>query len=125
MPAVSDSLRPQNYMKASYMIDVAKYFYAHPERYQFAYDLLYDAAWWQYLNSVYHLGTIQKIGVYGSARNGVGFTPGEHPYAIAVYTSLGDYGETVMGEINALCYEYFYQVDEPGQKNYLDYGFTY
>ena len=36
-----------------------------------------------------------------------GIVYGEHPYSIAIFTSLNEDGIRVIGEINELCYEYF------------------
>ena len=49
----------------------------------------------------------QKYGLYWYARNSAGIILDDHPYGIVVLTQLGNYGETVMGEINRICHEYF------------------
>ena len=49
---------------------------------------------------------MQKDGCYGSAWNAAGLVMSDHPYAVSVYTSLGEAGKNVMGEINVLLYNY-------------------
>lgn len=49
---------------------------------------------------------LQKDGCYGSAYNSAGIVFADKPYAAAVYTSLGESGPNVIGEINLLLYNY-------------------
>lgn len=50
--------------------------------------------------------TKQKYGYYDIYNNAAGIVYGDHPYSIAIFTSLGNQN-TVIGDINAICYAYF------------------
>lgn len=62
-----------------------------------------------YLNYELSEIAVQKYGSYGSAVNAAGLVLQEKPYAIAVFTDLGDAGRRHIGAINRICYETFYQ----------------
>ena len=69
-----------------------------------------------YLNGVIG-GTkmAQKYGQYEEAENALGFSTSGRPYSIVVYTSLGYAGREWMGELNALIWDYFAQVEQEEQ----------
>ena len=60
-----------------------------------------------YLASSIQPEIAQKWGLQSVYRNAAWIVYGEHPYSIAIFTSLNEDGIRVIGEINELCYEYF------------------
>lgn len=96
-----------NVLNADYVGDVLGYLYAHEEEYAQLIDDLKEAMPGEYLESVIQPETAQKYGLYDVYRNVAGIVYGEHPYSIAIFSSLGESGSRVIGEINAICYEYF------------------
>lgn len=101
-----------NEFTASYMNDVLDYLYDHRENFETLIADLTEAKPNDYLNGVIG-GTkmAQKYGQYEEAENALGFSTSGRPYSIVVYTSLGYAGREWMGELNALIWDYFAQVE--------------
>ena len=105
-----------NEFTASYMNDVLDYLYDHRENFETLIADLTEAKPNDYLNGVIG-GTkmAQKYGQYEEAENALGFSTSGRPYSIVVYTSLGYAGREWMGELNALIWDYFAQVEQEEQ----------
>lgn len=96
----------ENKFPVRYVNDVLIYLYNHSESLS---DMMY------YLSTVapgdclkrYVTAPIyQKDGFYGAAYNAAGLVYTNRPYAVSVYTSLGDAGPHIIGKINLLLYNY-------------------
>ena len=96
-----------NVQTVQYLSDCLEYIYNHQTLYTTLLKDMKKAQPNNYLNNEISNITAQKYGLYGYARNSAGIVLEGSPYSIVVLTQLGDKGETVMGEINRICYEYF------------------
>ncbi len=96
-----------NVTNAAYTADVLAYLYAHEQSFSQLLSDLKQASPGEYLRYVIDEETAQKYGLLGDYRNAAGIVYGEHPYSVAIFTSLGESGSRVIGEINAICYAYF------------------
>ena len=96
-----------NVLNASFIGDVLNYLYAHEDIFATLLEDMKKATPNDYLASSIQPEIAQKWGLYSVYRNAAGIVYGEHPYSIAIFTSLNEDGIRVIGEINELCYEYF------------------
>lgn len=96
-----------NVLNASFIGDVLNYLYAHEDIFATLLEDMKKATPNDYLASSIQPEIAQKWGLYSVYRNAAGIVYGEHPYSIAIFTSLNENGIRVIGEINELCYEYF------------------
>lgn len=97
-----------NVICAAVMSDVLSHLYENRSRYENLIEVMSEATPHQFLDSIIQVNMPQKYGSYEYARNSAGFVDGEHPYTIVVLTALGNYGETVMADLNAIAYRHFY-----------------
>lgn len=95
-----------NNITVHYMNDVLVYLYQHLNSFPELSQRLYGVAPGDCLKRYLDVPIMQKDGCYGSAWNAAGLVMSDHPYAVSVYTSLGEAGKNVMGEINVLLYNY-------------------
>lgn len=93
-------------MNASFVSDVLSYLYKHSNDYTQLIADLKNAMPDDYLATSVDAEIAQKYGNYGIYKNAAGIIYGDHPYSIAIFTSLGNQN-TVIGDINAICYAYF------------------
>ena len=96
-----------NMQTAQYLSDCLDYIYDHQDIYQTLIKDMRKAQPKNYLNSKINEIAVQKYGYFESVRNSAGIVFEGSPYSIVVLTEMGDYGESVMGEINRICYEYY------------------
>ena len=96
-----------NVQTVQYLSDCLEYLYEHQDIYQTLIKDMEKAQPKNYLNLKVNNLAIQKYGLYDWALNSAGIVFQDSPYSIVVLTQLGSYGETVMGDINQICYEYF------------------
>ena len=96
-----------NTQTVQYLSDCLNYIYEHQDIYQTLIEDMRIAQPENYLNSKINGIAVQKYGYFDSVRNSAGIVFGDSPYSIVVLSEMGDYGESVMGEINRICYEYF------------------
>ncbi len=66
----------------------------------------------QFLDRNLNIYFAQKYGSYDWSYNAAGLSLTGHPYSIAIYTTLGDAGETVIGDMNEICFRYFNDSEE-------------
>lgn len=99
----------KNILTAQYTADVLQYLYENKKTFSELIRYLAIAQPNDYLNYEISEIAVQKYGSYGSAVNAAGLVLQEKPYAIAVFTDLGDAGRRHIGAINRICYETFYQ----------------
>ena len=97
-----------NVICAAVMSDVLSHLYENRSRYENLIEVMSEATPHQFLDSIIQVNMPQKYGSYEYAINSAGFVDGEHPYTIVVLTALGNYGETVMADLNAIAYRHFY-----------------
>ncbi len=95
-----------NVLNASFVSDVLSYLYKHSNDYTQLIADLKNAMPDDYLATSVDAEIAQKYGNYGIYKNAAGIIYGDHPYSIAIFTSLGNQN-TVIGDINAICYAYF------------------
>lgn len=96
-----------NMQTVQYLSDCLNYIYDHQDIYQTLIEDMRVAQPKNYLNSKVNEIAVQKYGYYDSVRNSAGIVFDGSPYSIVVLSNMGDYGESVMGEINRICHEYF------------------
>lgn len=96
----------ENKFTTRYMNDVLSYLYANTTKYPTMMNYLASVAPEECLRMSVNVPIYQKDGFYGSAYNAVGLVYGNKPYAVAIYTSLGERGKQVIGDINNLLYQY-------------------
>lgn len=76
---------------------------------------LYRAYMGGFLNRNQEYGFVQKIGNNQEVRNVIGYLPGNAPFSISVYSSIGaDEGEKMIGDLGTLCVDYFTKKYESG-----------
>lgn len=69
---------------------------------------LYHAYMDGFLNRNQEYGFVQKIGNLDEVRNVIGYLPGDAPFSISVYSSIGaDEGEKMIGDLATICVNYF------------------
>lgn len=96
----------ENKFTTRYMNDVLSYLYANSSKFPTMMSYLASVAPGECLRMSVDVPIYQKDGFYGSAYNAVGLVYGNKPYAVAIYTSLGERGKQVIGDINNLLYQY-------------------
>ncbi|MGM9913153.1 serine hydrolase [Floccifex sp.] len=97
----------ENYLNAEYMCDVLKNLYDHKETYSDLIGHLQSAIPDDFLNSNTPLNMAQKAGWLYEVQNASGLSLDGHPYSISVFTTYGEQGKTIMGNINKICFDYF------------------
>jgi hypothetical protein len=98
-----------NLFNANFMMDLVHYMYNTEGTFN-------DARYWLtysvpegFLNAQVPYTYIQKTGNLTSVRNAIGLYAGSFPYSVVVYSDISkSTGEAIIGEIGALCYNYFY-----------------
>ena len=98
-----------NYLNAQYMCDVMKRIYDNQELYKDVIEYLRIASPDDYLNHTIQVDMVQKVGWCENFVNSCGLSLNGHPYSLCVFTAYNNYGLTVMGDINQICYNYFNQ----------------
>lgn len=86
---------------------------------------LYRAYMGGFLNRNQEYGFVQKIGNNQEVRNVIGYLPGNAPFSISVYSSIGaEEGEKMIGDLGSLCIDYFNKKYESGfYEDYPKKGF--
>lgn len=105
LTAYPDAFYANNF-SVRYMNDVLIYLYQHYNSFPELRDRMFGVAPGLMLKRYVNVPIMQKDGCYGSAYNTAGLVFGDKPYAVAVYTSLGEAGPNIIGEINLLLYQY-------------------
>lgn len=95
-----------NVLNAAFVSDVLAHLYEHSDDYTQLIANLKMATPDAYLATDVKTDIAQKYGNYGMYNNAAGIVYGNHPYTIVIFTSLGNQN-TVIGDINAICYTYF------------------
>lgn len=95
-----------NNFTVRYMNDVLTYLYQNAGSFPELCDRLFGVAPGDMLKRYVHVPIMQKDGCFEAAYNTAGIVYADKPYAVAVYTSLGEGGPNVIGEINAILYQY-------------------
>lgn len=96
----------ENKFKVRYMNDVLQYLYQHASSFE---ELLYRLQVIGAKSDMQRLipaPVAMKDGNYGLARNAAGIIYADKPYAAAIYCAVGEYGNTMISEINYLLYRY-------------------
>lgn len=108
-PVVQDDefFSMENVYNAEYMNYLLRKLYQNQDDYALIIQAMKDSKPTQWLNQVIHDITYQKYGEVEYFGHAVGFVKDGHPYSIAVYTEYGGDAPQIIGEINAICYEYF------------------
>lgn len=76
---------------------------------------LYRAYMGGFLNRNQEYGFVQKIGNNQEVRNVIGYLPGNAPFSISIYSSIGaDEGEKMIGDLGSICVDYFTKKYESG-----------
>ncbi len=96
-----------NVFTPAFMEDVLDYLYAHKDNFSTLLDDMLQSEPDDYLNMNIGDKMAQKYGQYEEAENAIGISMSGHPYSIAVYTSLGYTGRLLIGELNAMIWDYF------------------
>lgn len=95
-----------NNITVQYMNDLLVYLYQHLNSFPELSQRLYGVSPGDCLKKYVYVPIMQKDGFYQAAYNAAGLVMAEKPYAAAVYTSLGDAGRNVIGEVNLILYQY-------------------
>ena len=95
-----------NNITVRYMNDLLCYLYNNLGSFPELSQRLYGVAPGDCLKKYVYVPIMQKDGLYGAAYNAAGLVMADKPYAAAVYTSLGDAGRNVIGEVNLILYNY-------------------
>lgn len=96
-----------NVMTARYLNGVLKYLYDNRNCFGELIDFLTKATPDQYLSKGIQEIVAQKYGYYDTAINAAGIVFCNHPYSIVILTDLGENARDYLGEINAICLDYF------------------
>lgn len=96
-----------NVFTAAFMEDVLGYLYAHEDEFSTLLEDMLQSQPDDYLNMNIGDKMAQKYGQYEEAENAIGISMSGHPYSIVVYTSLGYTGRLLIGELNAMIWDYF------------------
>ncbi|MCF0105789.1 MAG: serine hydrolase [Holdemanella sp.] len=96
-----------NYLNAQYMCDVMRRIYQNQDLYAEVIEYLRIASPDNYLNSQIQVDMVQKVGWYTDHVNSCGLSLNGHPYSICVFTRYNNYGLTVQGKLNEICYNFF------------------
>ena len=107
-----------SYFSARFMTDVMQTLYEQPERFPHVTDCLLNAQPGHYFHLVLgdEVPIAQKYGYYVEVDEsawthtaGIFYTP--HPFILTVMTRYGGMGETIIGDLAALFYDYTLQLD--------------
>lgn len=96
----------ENKFPVRYVNDVLIYLYNHSGSLSDMMYYLSTVAPGDCLKRYVNAPIYQKDGFYGAAYNAAGLVYSANPYAVSVYTSLGDAGPHIIGEVNLLLYNY-------------------
>lgn len=96
-----------NVFTAAFMEDVLGYLYEHAGEFLTLLQDMLQSKPDDYLNMNIGDKMAQKYGQYGEAESAIGISMSGHPYSIVVYTSLGYTGRLLIGELNAMIWDYF------------------
>lgn len=95
-----------NNFSVRYMNDVLTYLYNNAQAFPELIDRLFGVGPGDSLKKYVYVPILQKDGIYDTARNAAGIVYGDKPYAAAIYVAVGDYGTTIIGEVNLILYNY-------------------
>lgn len=98
-----------NVFTARYLKDVLSYLQGHRDTFQGLIELMVKSGSGEYLDRVVSTQIAQKYGEYDTAENAIGIVYGTQPYSIVVLTDAGAAGKAAIGDINKICYDYFYK----------------
>lgn len=96
----------ENKFCVRYINDVLKYLYNNSGNFPDMMYYLSTVAPGDCLKRYVSVPIYQKDGFYGVAYNAAGLVYANAPYAVSVYTSLGEAGPHIIGEVNLLLYNY-------------------
>ncbi|WP_290140620.1 serine hydrolase [uncultured Dubosiella sp.] len=105
--ADSDYLVLDNTFTPANMGHIVTYLYDHQEEYDHLIKDMKKSMPGQFLDRNLNIYFAQKYGSYEEAYNAAGVSLTGHPYVVTIYTDLGDYGESVIGDLNEICYDFF------------------
>lgn len=95
-----------NNFSVRYINDVLTYLYRNYDAFPELTQRLFGVGPGLMLKQYVNVPILQKDGCYGSAYNAAGIVFADKPYAVSVYTSLGEAGPGIMGEVNLILYQY-------------------
>ena len=109
-PPMDNYYDGRNFLTSTYTNDLLMHIYTHQDEYPDLIDSMQNAQQTEFLNNSIHHITAQKTGNNDQGVGSVGIVFDENPYAIS-FLSHFDYntGQWVMGEINRIVYEYYYE----------------